>query len=231
MPNDIARDVNTYFPSLRATNIFSFIADQWQVSPRLTASIGLRWELYPPMTPEHAGGFSNYNPFDNTLVIAGVGNNPSKHGDELLQALPGPACRSRLSPDARQVRDGAPLRFRPELYSVPGQHVRLQLPGPVEQRISLPPAEQLHGRIPAQWRAWGLSRTGSRRRSPLPIPSDGIIRNPDPTQAYFYIPKDYKNSYVMQWNFAIQQALPDNFVMDVAYVGSHGVDTGCASSI
>ena len=62
MPNDIARDVNTYFPSLRATNIFSFLADQWQVSPRLTASIGLRWELYPPMTPEHAGGFSNYNP-------------------------------------------------------------------------------------------------------------------------------------------------------------------------
>jgi len=61
------------------TPIFSFIADQWQVSSRLTASIGLRWELYKPMTPEHPGGFSNYIPSD-TLVIAGVGNNPSNLG-------------------------------------------------------------------------------------------------------------------------------------------------------
>jgi hypothetical protein len=61
------------------TPIFSFIADQWQVSPRLTASIGLRWELYKPMTPEHPGGFSNHIPSD-TLVIAGVGNNPSNLG-------------------------------------------------------------------------------------------------------------------------------------------------------
>ena len=65
----------------------------------------------------------------------------------------------------------------------------------------------------------------------MPIPTDGIIRNPDPTQAYFYIPKDYKNSYVIQWNFAVQQALPHHFVLDVAYVGSHGVDTGCVRSI
>jgi len=38
----------------------------------------------------------------------------------------------------------------------------------------------------------------------VPIPSDGIIRNPDPTQSYVYIPKDYKNSYVIQWNFAVR---------------------------
>src|SRR6185295_1690464 len=80
MPNDVARDVNTYFPSLRATQIFSYIADQWQITPRLTASIGLRWELYKPMTPEHPGGFANYNPFDDSLVIAGIGNNPSDLG-------------------------------------------------------------------------------------------------------------------------------------------------------
>src|SRR4029078_7205830 len=48
VPNQVARDVNTYFPSLRANQISSFIADQWQVTPRLTASIGVRWELYPP---------------------------------------------------------------------------------------------------------------------------------------------------------------------------------------
>ena len=27
------------------------------------------------------------------------------------------------------------------------------------------------------------------------------------------------------WNFAIQRALPGHFVLDVAYLGVHGVDT------
>ena len=59
----------------------------------------------------------------------------------------------------------------------------------------------------------------------VPIPSDGIIRNPDPTQSYIYIPPDYKNSYVISWNFAVQQSLPYHLNLDVAYVGSHGVNT------
>src|SRR6202044_182406 len=41
---------------------------------------GLRWEFYPPATPAFAGGFSNYNPSNNTLVIAGVGGNSSNLG-------------------------------------------------------------------------------------------------------------------------------------------------------
>jgi hypothetical protein len=65
----------------------------------------------------------------------------------------------------------------------------------------------------------------------VPIPADGIIRNPDPTQAYFYIPKDYKNAYVLQWNFAVQRALPLHLVLDVAYVGSHGVDTNASVNL
>ena len=42
--------------------------------------MGLRWEFYPPATPQFPGGFSNYNPVNNTLVIAGVGGNPSNLG-------------------------------------------------------------------------------------------------------------------------------------------------------
>ena len=33
------------------------------------------------------------------------------------------------------------------------------------------------------------------------------------------------------WNFAVQQALPFHFTIDVAYVGSHGVDTFVAPDI
>jgi len=67
--------------------------------------------------------------------------------------------------------------------------------------------------------------------TPVVVPSNGIITNPDKTQSYFYIPTDYKDPYVLQWNFAVQQQLPHHFVLDVAYVGSHGVDTGASVNL
>jgi len=60
---------------------------------------------------------------------------------------------------------------------------------------------------------------------PVVIPSNGIISNPDPTSQYYIIPLDYKNPAVVQWNFAVQRSLPGNLVLDVAYVGNHGVRT------
>ena len=59
---------------------FAFAGDKWQVTPKLTVDLGLRWEFYPPATPKSAGGFSNYDPTTNSLVIAGKGSNPSNLG-------------------------------------------------------------------------------------------------------------------------------------------------------
>jgi hypothetical protein len=55
------------------------------------------------------------------------------------------------------------------------------------------------------------------------IPENGIIPNADPNQVYFYIDKNFKEPAVQSWNFAVQRALPWNMVLDVAYVGNHGV--------
>ena len=224
VPNDIARDVNTYFPSLRATQIFSFIADQWQVSSRLTASIGLRWELYAPMTPEHPGGFSNYIPSDNTLVIAGVGNNPSNLGmtfyKHYLAPRVGLAYRLTGGKYGTVLRTGFGLSYTPfpdntyaYNYPVRSNNEYVTAGGNSYTGVFLP-----DGRL-------GTFANGFPAPYDVPIPSDGIIHNPDPTQSYVYIPKDYKNSYVIQWNFAVQQSLPGHLVLDVAYVGSHGVNS------
>jgi len=42
---------------------------------------------------------------------------------------------------------------------------------------------------------------------------------------------DYKNPYNEAWNFAIQRSLPGRFVIDLAYVGSHGVHTPAAVNL
>src|SRR5262249_27951861 len=65
--------------------------------------------------------------------------------------------------------------------------------------------------------------TGFPPVRPVEVPKSGIITNPDINSTYYVVPKDYKNPYVMAWNFAVQQSLPFHFVIDVAYVGTHGV--------
>ena len=42
-----------------------------QVSQKLTLDLGARWEYWPADTPQFPAGFSNYNPTNNTLVLAG----------------------------------------------------------------------------------------------------------------------------------------------------------------
>ena len=68
------------FPAYRQWEFFAFGGDKWQVSPKLTVDLGLRWEFYPPATPQFPGGFSNYDPTTNNLVVAGIGSNPSNLG-------------------------------------------------------------------------------------------------------------------------------------------------------
>ena len=62
---------------------------------------------------------------------------------------------------------------------------------------------------------------------PVVVPSNGII-TPQTTSAEVYVPQNYRNGYIESWNFAVQRELPFNLVLDVAYVGSHGVDTPAA---
>jgi len=69
---------------------------------------------------------------------------------------------------------------------------------------------------------------------PVPIPSSGIIAANTPqllAQSYNVIPKNYFNPYVHSWNFAVQQALPGQFSLQLSYVGNHGVHIGTAQNI
>jgi len=62
---------------------------------------------------------------------------------------------------------------------------------------------------------------------PVAVPTNGILSAGGTllSQSMFIINQNFKNPYVESWNFAIQQSLPLKLVLDVAYVGLHGVDT------
>ena len=54
--------------------------DRWQITPKLTATLGLRYELYPLMTRAGRGGIEEYDPNTNLVTLGGAGGLPKGLG-------------------------------------------------------------------------------------------------------------------------------------------------------
>ncbi len=231
VPSQVGRDLNTFFPAYRQWWIFSFISDKWQASPKLTVDLGIRWELYPPATPRHSGGFSNYDPTTNNLVIAGIGGNPLNLGMKTRYRYFAPRTGfSYRVTDSTVIRGGFGISYAP----YPDNNYAFNYPirsnnayGPVGTS-AFTPAVLADGVTVATFQA------GFPAPVPVSIPSNGIIAANTPTlikQVYSYIPKDFKNPYVESWNAALQQALPGDMSFQIAYVANHGVDIAGGQNI
>ena len=228
-PMQVGRDVNTYFPAYRQWWFFAFAGDKWQVSPKLTADLGLRWEFYPPATPKSAGGFSNFDPSTNTLVIAGKGSNPSNLGMQTRYTYFAP--RFGLAYRASEqtvVRAGFGISYTPFEDNTYAYNFPVRSNNSYQQNNSYQPAVLGDGVTPATFQA------GFPAPVPFTVPDNGIV--PANTsfllnQAYVVIPKNYHNPYVESWNVAVQQSLPQQWTLQLAYVANHGVHIGSAQNI
>ena len=208
LPNDYGRDLLSAFPEYVQFPLFTYIQDKWQVSPKLTVDIGVRHELYPPATPRQRGGFSNYDITTNSLIVAGVGNNPSNLGRKnyLTNFAPRLGISYRLN-EKTVVRSGYGISY------IPYPDNRYAYNFPVRQNNAFNSANTFV--------AAGRMADGLPAPLPFTIPQDGIIRNA-PNQNYEVIPLDYREGYIQSYNLAVQRALPKNFSLDVAYVGNKG---------
>jgi len=209
------RDLAVIFPARRNTVYNLYFQDKWQVSQKLTVDLGLRWEYWPSSTPHHPGGFSNYNPFNNTLELAGIGSVPNDLGLNSYYTSFGPRIGAAYRMNEKTVfRAGYGISYIPRNTNVYNF--------PVSQATQLPTINS--------FLAVGSMATGFPPPSPAVLPSTGIIVNP-PAQAYTYIPKDLPQGYVESWNVTLQRALPSNFSAEVAFVGNHGVNVPTSNSL
>jgi hypothetical protein len=209
-----------YFPAIRGNELFLFAQDKWQASSKLTVDIGLRWELYSPFTPRFAGGFSNYNPTNNTLELAGVGNIPMNLGVEARYKNFAPRLGAAYRLNSKTViRAGFGITYTPFPDNTYAYNYPVKQNKQYNSLNSFGVAVLDDGVTPATF------QNGFPTPVYANIPSNGIITNPDPKQSDFVIPKNFKNPSVQSWNLAFGQALPGNFTLDVAYVGNHGVNS------
>jgi Carboxypeptidase regulatory-like domain len=230
-PSSTGRDLNTFFPAYRQWWFFTYATDKWQVTPKLTLDLGVRWEFYPPATPKSAGGFSNYDPVNNNIVIAGVGSNPSNLGLQTRYNYfaPRTGFAYRVTDDT-VVRGGFGISYTPfpdntYAYNYP---IRANNSYGLVGTSTFTPAVLGDGVTVATFQA------GFPAPIPVPIPSNGII-SANTTQLaaqnYVVIPQHYKNPYAESWNVAVQQAFKGNLSMQLAYVANHGVDISGAQNI
>lgn len=210
VPNRSGRDLAIQFPTRRELNYNFYFQDKWQVTPKLTVDLGLRYEVQKAGKPRFRGGYSNYNYFNNTLELAGIGGIPINMGVNTNYDNFGPRAgiAYRFNPKT-VVRAGFGISFIPRRTAQQNFPVKQNnafvasngfVPAPVTMAIGFPPPLVVQ------------------------IPNDGIIRNPDPRSNFGNTPLFLPTAYVQSWNFALQRALPANFSLELAYVGNHGVN-------
>ena len=113
-PSQTGRDLNTFFPRYRQWWFFAFASDKWQATPKLTVDLAFAGSSIRPPRPNVEGGFSNYNPTNNTLVLAGLGSNPSNLGmkTQYKYFAPRTGFAYRVSDDT-VVRGGFGISYTP----------------------------------------------------------------------------------------------------------------------
>lgn len=230
-PSQTGRDLNTFFPCYRQWWFFAFAGDKWQATPKLTIDYGLRWEFYPPATPRVDGGFSNYNPANNTLVLAGIGGNPSNLGMETQYKYFAPRTGfSYRAHDATVIRMGFGMSYIPFTDNTYAYNFPIRANNSYQPAggSTFTPAVLSDGVTVASFQA------GFPAPVPVAIPDNGIIAANTPaliSQAYTYVPKNFRNSYAEAWNLALQQAFGSNFSFQMAYVGNHGTRMNLSQNI
>src|SRR5260370_23395262 len=183
--------------------------------------MGVRGVFFPPATPAAKGGFSNYNPANNTLVVSGIGGNPDNLGiaTQYKYFAPRLGLAYRLK-ESTVFRAGFGISYTPFPDNSYAYNFPVRANNQFDPAVTtFGPAVLADGVTPATF------QNGFPGLIQPAIPPNGIITNPTKASTYFVVNQSFKNPYVESWNAAIQQSLPWHFVLDLAYVGNHGVDS------
>ncbi len=200
-----------------------YVADRWRATPRLTATLGLRYEYYPLMTRDGLIKFDRYDFDSNVILLGGVGGQPTHLGVTTSKKLFAPriGLAYQLN-DATVIRSGFGISYNP-----------LPLARPLRGSYPLVVASDFFGT--------GFTPFGSLAAAPVITPVGGPypagiprICCPDVSPGQTQVPGaalilsspasgELKRGYIESWNFTIERRLPWKVTTSVAYVGTQTV--------
>lgn len=218
-PNQITRATLFGTFGLRAWENSGYIQDDWKVNRQLTLNLGVRYELFLPLT-EVAGRLANFN-FD-----------PANPSVNLIPALGGDKYagrkvdRNNFAPRIGFAYD-ITGKNRTVLRGSYGMHyvsVHYAGQGALGRNIPYMPIQNL---VP------GALFVGRNLTDGLPIPGFSVLDTSAKLQAAAVanlvgtvqaVDRDTKISNSLQWGMNIQHEVKQGTLIDVGYVGTRGLN-------
>jgi hypothetical protein len=194
---------------IRARLYSAYLRDRWNVTPRLTANFGLRWE-YIPVATRPDRGIERYDFETNEILLCGTASIPKDCGITTSKRhfTPRVGLAYRAT-DTLVLRAGYGINTDPYIAMelLRANYPILAALWQTDDRGSLFPVGRLAEGIP-----------------PIPVPDTSRGRVQLPTGVgYGGWPQQFQRGYVQSWNFFIQKELPENFTGQVGYVATRAI--------
>ncbi len=230
---------NYFVVHLRQSMDNAYAQDDWKVLPNLTLNLGVRWEYGAPYS-EWKNNISNFDPGSQSVLtitpgaVAGNGITPVNPGGVYGKTLVNPDLADwsprvgfsyGVSPRT-VVRGGFGTGFVHYTRAGSGDILGINAPQAqfaVVSQIKPSTTNHCSTPLPSQIIPTGSTTPSCYVTADQGFPS-GLVTSFNPaTDNITWVPKDTRDSYVENYFFDMQQQLAKNTLLDLAYVGNHGL--------
>jgi hypothetical protein len=207
--------------ALRWTEHGLYVQDTWTMTPELTLTYGIRYEVYPAPYRDHTGAavLLPQLPQSANVEVGGINGNPRSAGIGAGwgQIVPRLGIAYRLN-DKTVIRTGFGLTTDPDsmrfLRDSYPEDLAPNYQGTGNFTIAVDPA---NGNAPMNL-TYGIPNSARL----VPNYKTGFASLPVAGSTNT-LPQNYRRGYIESWNLVVQRTLWKDFVANVAYVGDHFV--------
>jgi hypothetical protein len=207
LPSNMAKSLQYEKMSAFNLQLGLYVRDTWQISPKLTMNLGLRWEKYPMQTRGGRGGIELWDPDTNIVSLGGAGGNPKDLGISTSSKMFAPRIGLAYKiTDKMVIRSGYGITYNP-----------------------MPLARPLRGFFPLTIAQEFPSANGFSFVRPIeagipefsgPDPNEGEVELPATALNRSISGNELNRGYVQSWNLIVESELPGKFIGSVGYVGT-----------